>query len=768
MFTENDFAGFKEIGRGSKGDDVTSTGMFGRGALSMYHFTDVPMLISGGFFLILDPQQQLLPKNRHYRRKAGVKISLSRARRICLGQLLPFHEICGYLKDMDYYNGTLFRFCFRQSMPTELIESFTLIDARAAERLLMSYREDANLAVLFLRHVRLIEFSVRGENRSRWNVAVDRSEGYEDEIFQRLIVTSDAKDQRPEVKIWRIGITDIYESPTGIIKPGRGAGKVTECGIAACLSNYLEPQRVFCTLPTVFKSTLPVSFHASFAITGDRRTIPFESFHQDSSVTKWNMWLLNSISKFYLEFLKDLAPRLGEKSFDYWPTTRNIGSSKSLSDVVAAGFWDKLEQNAGLQLLPLARSDLSPVTPSNLTVRPGGKKRKLYPVTSLSSAQLDFFPSKTSSKIRPLLLKLCPTLVCLPRRLWSDMKTSNAFDVVTKLGPESLCNILREEINWHHLPTFLESEEEEEKVEVMEMLLETIVPVLGDDPKALNILSGCKVLPKLDGSFAVIRLANEANAECYLVATEREQELFRFAADSFVDTRPFRQRSDIQSRIISASTVQVTRNPIADIAKASLNVRNLEPADIGNLLARSSSPINKNDSTIRDSWIVRFWPYLNGRSLLDESGSRNARSTSIAEFVAIYSLQEQRICRVRCRHQWEYFSPHELANEPCILQSSADLTSKLCSQITDLKLIDRRCIPTQLSLTEYDLEDPASFARLLGAFRIIQNRLSTSINIYLASKLTAETQNVCDFLPRSINANAFRSSATWSYITYIT
>lgn len=27
--------------------------MFGRGAMTMYHFTDVPMLISGSYFLIL-------------------------------------------------------------------------------------------------------------------------------------------------------------------------------------------------------------------------------------------------------------------------------------------------------------------------------------------------------------------------------------------------------------------------------------------------------------------------------------------------------------------------------------------------------------------------------------------------------------------------------------------------------------------------------------------------------------------------------------------
>lgn len=67
VFSDKDFAGFKEIGQGGKADDATTTGMFGRGALryypfqvliremltpeSMYHFTDVPAIVSGGFYL---------------------------------------------------------------------------------------------------------------------------------------------------------------------------------------------------------------------------------------------------------------------------------------------------------------------------------------------------------------------------------------------------------------------------------------------------------------------------------------------------------------------------------------------------------------------------------------------------------------------------------------------------------------------------------------------------------------------------------------------
>ena len=68
-FSDKDFAGFKSIGQGGKKDDATTTGMFGRGVMTMYHFTDVPMLLSAGYLIILDPQQQCLPKNKFRRRK---------------------------------------------------------------------------------------------------------------------------------------------------------------------------------------------------------------------------------------------------------------------------------------------------------------------------------------------------------------------------------------------------------------------------------------------------------------------------------------------------------------------------------------------------------------------------------------------------------------------------------------------------------------------------------------------------------------------------
>lgn len=54
VFKEQDLKGFQNTGEGSKGQDRTTIGRFGRGSQTMYHWADVPMVISGKYFLILE------------------------------------------------------------------------------------------------------------------------------------------------------------------------------------------------------------------------------------------------------------------------------------------------------------------------------------------------------------------------------------------------------------------------------------------------------------------------------------------------------------------------------------------------------------------------------------------------------------------------------------------------------------------------------------------------------------------------------------------
>ncbi|KAI9047124.1 hypothetical protein LZ554_008578 [Drepanopeziza brunnea f. sp. 'monogermtubi'] len=59
VFSERDFDGFKNVGQGSKMQNKEAIGQFGRGSQTMFHFTSSPMILSGDYLLILDPEQKI-------------------------------------------------------------------------------------------------------------------------------------------------------------------------------------------------------------------------------------------------------------------------------------------------------------------------------------------------------------------------------------------------------------------------------------------------------------------------------------------------------------------------------------------------------------------------------------------------------------------------------------------------------------------------------------------------------------------------------------
>jgi sacsin len=54
VFSDNDLLGFQRVGEGSKRQDQGAIGQFGRGSQTMYHWTDVPMIISGKYMIMLE------------------------------------------------------------------------------------------------------------------------------------------------------------------------------------------------------------------------------------------------------------------------------------------------------------------------------------------------------------------------------------------------------------------------------------------------------------------------------------------------------------------------------------------------------------------------------------------------------------------------------------------------------------------------------------------------------------------------------------------
>ena len=431
VFSKKDFAGFKDIGQGSKKDDIHSTGMFGRGALSMYHFTDVPMLLSSDSFLVLDPQQKVLPinYNRRRERKVGTKISLSAVNRLAPDQLAPFLGLNNFVSGLDHYEGTIFRFPLRAlGAHTLLRDRIQYVDAVAVRLLLTNYLAIARTALLFLRNVESIDFRIRDQEDPQWSVVACRSQRKDSDAYQDIEITSTQEGRFRQVDQWCVGRRNLTQIPVDITRSGRVSGKLAECGIAACLKNEKtsipgveddtimagQPSdvvlgtiqniehKVFSRLPTGHASSLPVSFHASFAVTGDRRSIALEASAENSG---WNNWLLKTaITDLYLELLQHLTPRLGERTFDYWPLMASSHSTSTLSDTVCIAFWNSLlgQGRTFDSLFPLVAQEHTPDHQDSLLAGDNVSKK----TTSLMEARLDFLPNSVSQALRPLFVKL--------------------------------------------------------------------------------------------------------------------------------------------------------------------------------------------------------------------------------------------------------------------------------------------------------------------------------------------------------------------------
>lgn len=671
-----------------------------------------------------------------------MKIPLETARRLFPDQLRPFDGLHGYSTRDKSYDGTLYRLPLRLSDRTLLKETSAKVDVAQTKALLEDYYSTARMSLLFLRNISAISFGVRGLPTS-WSVKSERSSSSYEEIFERVSIQSKHEPGIDYKTIWRVGITDIEEAPDTLANPGRRANKITECGLAACVEvtgnmsgqegrarKEALKQRVFCTLPTLSPSELPVSIHASFAITGDRKTIPFESSEKESAIKSWNRWLLTKcIPEFYIDFLRDLAPKLGKASFGFWPSKTTVTSDGSLGEVVREAFWTQLtmQRYETYQLYPLLDTHSSSKQLTPLKSRAGGKVRKLFKVASLKSAQFDVLPSETSRKLRPLFCKLCPSLVRPPQQLRQRMARANIHRQAVALEAEYISTLFKNEPNCAILQDFVQSFTDDRcRDEVLEMLLRSAVPSISSDSQPpIDIVNNCRIIPKLDQSLGTVRFRDKDSAPfpcCKLLflPTDTEAELFSGRADLLIKPSLFRGTA---SRLVALTNsvdadMNIPRNPLRDMMTEYSNMRKIGAADIHLFLAHvdsSSTPVNTIGPP--HNWIVHFWAYLNPRlkACLDGEGSE-LRSAPVSDLLKRLKLHDTRIYRYFQGEEWHYITPEQFEEGPYIIPPADEKQYELCNLLHGIKVLDPESIPSELQCAESDLNSPLAFGRLLRAF----------------------------------------------------
>ncbi|CAH1244398.1 SACS [Branchiostoma lanceolatum] len=322
-FTEDDWNNIQNTARSVKKGDPMKIGRFGLGFNSVYHLTDLPMILSGQHVAILDPHESIFRIDglRQSGRIWHLKEDAEEIKSL-QDQFSPFKKLFDSTEDpfeTGSFNGTIFRFPLRQT-PSRL--SKTLYDYQIVVDLFDSFKADGDIVLLFMHHVRSIKLMTREttghsgtdyrvsksskseqEKKNRFTTKVREARGVSWEDRETVVSTcrfSMAIDCGP-TRDWLV---------TNYVK-GRGiseeAMKLSEelsllpwVGVAMPLSEEEEfAGRTFCCLPLPagHESTgLPVHVHGFFGVSDNRRSLKWTGTDQKSdSAARWNELLVQEI-----------------------------------------------------------------------------------------------------------------------------------------------------------------------------------------------------------------------------------------------------------------------------------------------------------------------------------------------------------------------------------------------------------------------------------------------------------------------------------------
>ena len=161
QFNDEDFENIAKLNEATKEHATEKIGRFGLGFNAVYNLTDVPMLFSRNYFVIIDPHTSYLGKAIKNKRKRGLRIDLNKdvkRLRKFTNQFKPFNGIFGcdlHLdKEDNSFDGTLFRFPLRTSEQAERSEIKKLpYDDQQMRELLLMLVNGAKTLLLFTQNV---------------------------------------------------------------------------------------------------------------------------------------------------------------------------------------------------------------------------------------------------------------------------------------------------------------------------------------------------------------------------------------------------------------------------------------------------------------------------------------------------------------------------------------------------------------------------------------------------------------------------------------
>ncbi|KAF8344477.1 hypothetical protein F5887DRAFT_1075526 [Amanita rubescens] len=552
IFSQNDFIGILDTGIGGKRRKTNVIGHFGLGALSMFHFTELAMIVSGDHVLFLSPSKH----NLSFCGKHSLLLPLQTVKRLYADHLEPLNGLFGFdLSSTESYQGTLFRLPLRN-------EGYPLLDpvsttpwsiAKVQEMLLAEFNKVAYKSLLFT-GLGCIELHKRQNGNIEPLCAINSSRvpdnfTSDDSIKSETVTFESTNLQLPK---WLIVTMDVIlpDNIKALLTKKYEMYHLLPMRIAAALdSNRVQKleHNLFCALPLPIITPLPAHISAPFILEQERRNI---RIHSDGIECDYNRWLLSSeIPRLYLYLLERLIQTQGI-NLSWWPAQHSLDTN-SPSQLFMNAFWT---------------SKILRETPRRIFAS------KYHPTSFLSPHDAILFSAKADeySRCSHILLKLL-----------SVAKPLNVTELPIHLFKSAVKAQLHS-LDGELVKTFLESA----PPPIHWLSMDEISTLTWYLLHKKVSLDGLSLIPLADGSCAKISLQN-ADTTYYAVGRHQTAVYNLFSANRLVH-RDF----DVPNGLI----------------KLGVNVLRLDERGIVELLEERIQPAQEflGNETHR-TWIASFW-----------------------------------------------------------------------------------------------------------------------------------------------------------------
>ncbi|KAG0213553.1 hypothetical protein BGX33_002837 [Mortierella sp. NVP41] len=300
-FSEKDFEALCKLGVGNKRQDTSKIGRHGLGFNSVYHFTDVPSIVSGPYIGFFDPHMRNLPKSRDRNgkpiAKGGHRCDFRKLNTETLAdQLEPYKGFLGC--DMrSHFKGTLFRLPLRM----EGSESGFGGDGWKVEqiqKMMEGWVEDAKVGMLFLRNITTIRIS--DGSKPQVTIIKKPTETVQPSSVPLFDIQEWRGDRVPTgTTTWLVVCEDRFplKAPPRVQQIATRNQWAPQRGVAIHLtplpSLLLPANRLIAHLPTPILTDLPFQIHGDFALTSNRKNLAGGTEEENEKLI-WNSFLIGT------------------------------------------------------------------------------------------------------------------------------------------------------------------------------------------------------------------------------------------------------------------------------------------------------------------------------------------------------------------------------------------------------------------------------------------------------------------------------------------